>query len=225
MESGFGTLPHPLFPYLLRWRILMKLYTKPGACSTADHIALQWTGQPFEVQVMTAEEMKTPAYRAINPTGAVPAIKDGDFVLTQNAAIMGYIADSFPQAGLAGDGSPQQRATAARWLAFVNSDVHPAFSPLFAPSKFIGEEAQFDAIKTAARKRVHGVFELADKQLADHEWLAGFRSYADPYLYITLRWAEKLGIDISDLPHLVAFKQRMAADPGVPAALKAEGMS
>ena len=67
----------------------MKLYTKPGACSTADHIALQWTGQPFEVQVMTAAEMKEPAYLAINPTGAVPAIVDGDFVLTQNAAIMG----------------------------------------------------------------------------------------------------------------------------------------
>ena len=81
----------------------MKLYTKPGACSTADHIALQWTGQPFDVQVMTAAEMKEPAYLAINPTGAVPAIVDGDFVLTQNAAIMGYIADTYPQAHLAGD--------------------------------------------------------------------------------------------------------------------------
>jgi glutathione S-transferase len=201
----------------------MKLYTKPGACSTADHIALQWTGQPFDVQVMTAEAMKAPAYLAINPTGAVPAIEDGDFVLTQNAAIMGYIADSFPQARLAGDGSPQQRATAARWLAFVNSDVHPAFSPLFGPSKFIGDEAQFDAIKVAARKRVRGVFEIANKQLAGRQWLAGFRSYADPYLYITLRWADKLGIELGDLENLVAFKQRMDADPGVQAALRAEG--
>jgi glutathione S-transferase len=107
----------------------MKLYTKPGACSTADHIALQWTGQPFEVQVMTAAQMKEPAYLAINPTGAVPAIVDGEFVLTQNAAIMGYIADRHPQAQLAGDGSPQQRAQAARWLSFVNSDLHPAFHP------------------------------------------------------------------------------------------------
>ena len=45
----------------------MKLYTKPGACSTADHIALQWTGQPFDVQVMDAASMKEPAYLAINP--------------------------------------------------------------------------------------------------------------------------------------------------------------
>lgn len=203
----------------------MKLYTKPGACSTADHIALQWTGQPFDIKVMTAPEMKAPEYLAINPTGAVPAIQDGDFVLTQNAAIMGYIADRYPQAGLAGDGSPQQRAEAARWLSFVNSDVHPAFSPLFAPSKFIGDEAQYDAVRAAAHKRLRGLFEAADKRLADRQWLAGFRSFADPYLYITLRWAQGMKVDLSGLDHLAAFKQRMEADAGVQAALKAEGLA
>ncbi len=202
----------------------MKLYTKPGACSTADHIALQWTGQPFEVKVMTAAEMKTPEYLAINPTGAVPAIVDGDFVLTQNAAIMGYIADSFPQAGLGGDGSAQQRAEAARWLSFVNSDVHPAFTPLFAPGKFIADESEFDAIKAAARKRLRGLFESANQRLQGRDWLAGFRSFADPYLYITLRWAGNVGVDLSGLDNLAAFRQRMEADPGVQAALKAEGL-
>src|SRR5690606_5945995 len=121
-----------------------------------------------------ATEMKEPAYLAINPTGAVPAIVDGEFVLTQNAEIMGYIADTYPQAHLAGDGSPQQRALAAKWLAFVNSDLHPAFLPLFAPARFIGDEAQFDAMKDAARKRLRGLFESAEKQLEGREWLAGF---------------------------------------------------
>lgn len=203
----------------------MKLYTKPGACSTADHIALQWTGQPFEVQVMTAAEMKAPAYLAINPTGAVPAIVDGDFVLTQNAAIMGYIADTHPEAKLAGDGSPKQRAQAAKWLSFVNSDVHPAFLPLFAPARFIGDESQFDAVKDAARKRLRGLFESAEKQLQGRDWLAGFRSYADPYFYITLRWADGTGVDLSGLPNIAAFTQRMQADAGVKAALEAEGLN
>lgn len=173
----------------------MKLYSKPGACSTADHIALQWTGQPFELKVMTAAEMKAPEYLAINPTGAVPAIVDGDFVLTQNAAIMGYIADRYPQAGLGGDGSAQQRAEAARWLSFVNSDVHPAFTPLFAPGKFIADESEFDAIKATARKRLRGLFESANQRLEGRQWLAGFRSFADPYLYITLRWAGNVGVE------------------------------
>lgn len=203
----------------------MKLYSKPGACSTADHIALQWTGQPFDVQVMTADDMKTPEYLRINPTGAVPAIVDGEFVLTQNAAIMGYIADTYPQAQLAGDGSPQQRAQAARWLAFVNSDLHPAFHPLFGPARFIGDETQFDVVRETARKRLRGLYETAEKQLQGRDWLAGFRSFADPYFYITLRWADRTGVDLSGLPNIAAFKARMESDAGVRAALTTEGLA
>lgn len=202
----------------------MKLYSKPGACSTAPHIALQWTGQPFDVEVMTREALTSPAYLRINPAGAVPAVVDGEFALTQNAAIMGYIADRYPAARLGGDGSPQQRAEATRWLAFVNSDLHPAFVPLFNPGAFHADESQHEAIRAAARKRVRGLFARADKQLEGKQWLAGFRSFADPYLYITLRWAEAVGIDLGDLGHLLAFKQGMQADAGVQAALKAEGL-
>lgn len=203
----------------------MKLYTKPGACSTAVHIDLCWTGQPFEFQVVDADYMKSAEFRALNPSGAVPVLVDGDFVLTQNAAIVGYVADSFPQAGLAGDGSARQRAEAARWLAFVNSDLHPAFKPIFGPGNYIEDPAQHDALKAAARKRVRSLFEVADRQLAGREWLAGFRSYADPYLYITARWADRVGVDLSGLEHLAAFRARMDADAGVQQALKAEGLA
>ena len=203
----------------------MKLYTKPGACSTAIHIDLCWTGQPFEVQVMDADSMKADAFRALNPSGAVPVLVDGDFVLTQNAAIVGYIADRFPKAELAGDGSPRQRAEAARWLAFVNSDLHPAFKPLFGPAAFIEDPAQFDSVKAAARRRVRGLFESADRQLTGRQWMAGFRSFADPYLYVTLRWAGRCGIDLSDLQALAAFQARMEADPGVRHVLTAEGLA
>ncbi|AXA83585.1 glutathione S-transferase [Lysobacter oculi] len=203
----------------------MKLYSKPGACSTADHIALQWTGQPFEVEVVTATQIKEPGFLALNPAGSVPVIVDGDFVLTQNAAIMGYIADSYPDAGLAGDNSPRQRAEATRWLAFCNSDLHPSFLPLFAPGLFMSGADNYDTVKELAAKRVRKHFETADKRLGEAGgWLAGFRSFADPYLYVTMGWAKKLGIDLTGLDHLAAFHQRMSADPGVQAALKAEGL-
>jgi glutathione S-transferase len=202
----------------------MKLYTKPGACSTADHIALQWTGKPYEFEVMTREALKSPPYLAINAAGSVPAIVDGEFKLSQNAAILGYIADLHPDAHLAGDGSAQQRAEATRWLAFVNADLHPAFVPLFNPAAFHPDERQHDAIKAAARKRLRGLFERAEKQLEGRQWLAGFRSFADPYLYITLRWAGAFDIDLIGFENLAAFKQRMEADAGVQAVLKAEGL-
>lgn len=203
----------------------MKLYTKPGACSTADHIALQWTGAPFEVEVLDQAGLKSPAFLAINPAGAVPVIVDGDFVLNQNAAILGYIADTHPQAGLVGDGSARQRAEATRWLSFCNSDLHPAFTPLFAPGLFMRGAEHYDTVKEQARKRVRKHFETADQRLGETgDWLAGFRSVADPYLFVTMRWAAAMGIDLSDLAHLQAFHARMSADAGVQAALKAEGL-
>ncbi|WP_132985238.1 glutathione S-transferase family protein [Luteimonas terricola] len=202
----------------------MKLYSKPGACSTAVHIVLQWAGGPFEVEILDGPAMKAPAFLAINPAGAVPALIDGDFVLTQNAAIMGYIADTHPQAALGGDGSPRQRAEAVRWLAFVNSDVHPAFKPIFSPARYIGSDSQHDAVKTAARTMVRGLMETADKRLAGNDWLAGFRSFADPYFYMTVRWAQGTRVDMAGLDHVAAFKARMDADAGVQEALKAEGL-
>ena len=175
--------------------------------------------------MVDAATMKSEAYRTLNPAGAVPLLVDGDFVLNQNAAIAGYIADAFPAAGLAGDGSARQRAEATRWLSYVNSDLHPAFTPMFAPGKFLEDPAQHEAIKAAARLRVRGVLETAERRLQDRQWLAGFRSFADPYLYMTLRWAGGLGVDLSGLDALAAFKARMDADAGVQRALKAEGLA
>ena len=110
-------------------------------------------------------------------------------------------------------------------LSFVNSDLHPAFKPLFGPGNFIEDETQHDALRATARKRLRGLFERADKQLADRPWLAGFRSFADPYFYITLRWAAGAKIDLGGLDNIAAYKTRMDADAGVQAALKAEGLS
>ena len=201
---------------------MIKLYSKPGACSTADHIVLNWAGIPYEAKIVTASQMKEPEFLALNPAGSVPVLVDGDFVLTQNAAIMGYIADSAPAAGLTGDGSKQQRADAMRWLAYVNSDVHPAFKPIFNPGAYYPDAAQADAVKAAARANVQRVYQFAEKQLNGRDWLAGFRSVADPYLYITLRWAVAVHVDMAVLPNLLAFMRRMESDPGVEQALAAE---
>jgi glutathione S-transferase len=66
----------------------MKLYYSPGACSLADHIVLEWIGRPYETRRVSREERRSPDYLAINPAGAVPALEDEGWVLTQNAAIL-----------------------------------------------------------------------------------------------------------------------------------------
>ena len=202
----------------------MKLYTSPGACSLADHIALQWTGAPFEAQVVSREQRRQPDFLALNPDGAVPVLQNGDWVLTQNAAILNYIADKFPQAKLGGDGSPESRAEVNRWLAFVNSDLHPAFKPIFGSTSYLGDQAFIEKSQDNARKQLRGMFERDDAQLAGKDWLTGARSIVDPYLFVVTQWAKKTGVDLSGLDNLARFDARMAADPGVQAALKAEGL-
>jgi len=202
----------------------MKLYATPGACSMGDHIVLQWIGQPFELQIVPREQRQSPEFLAINPAGAVPVLEHEGWVLTQNAAILNYLADRFPDAGLGGDGTPEGRAEVNRWLSFLNSDLHPAFKPLFGATSYLDDETAIDKSKDHARKALRGLFERTDRQLAGNEWIAGRRSIADPYLFVVTQWAKKNGVDLSGLANLEAFDERMAADSGVQAAMKAEGL-
>lgn len=202
----------------------MKLYTKPGACSLSDHIALRWIGKPFDLRVMDAAGMKTPEYLALNPAGAVPVLEVDGWALTQNAAILNFLADTFPESGLGGDGTPKSRAEINRWLAFLNADVHPAFHPIFGSTRFLGDEAMIEKSKDNARQKLRGLFERLDAQLAGKDWLTGARSIADPYLFVTLRWARATQVGLSGLDNLERFFDRMRADDGVAAAMAAEGL-
>jgi len=199
------------------------LYTMPGACSLADHITLRWAGAEFDIVTLDHAALKQPEFLAINPAGAVPVLKVGDWVLTQNVAILNYIADRFPDARLGGDGSAQSRAEVNRWLGLLNADLHTSFVPLFGGSDWLGEEVA-GKLKEAAKARIRGLFERLDAQLAGQEWLTGTPSIADPYLFVVMRWALWMKFDLADLANLNAFFARMLANPGVQAAMKAEGL-
>ncbi len=203
----------------------MKLYYAPGACSLADHIVLAWTGRPYAAVAVDAKERATPEYRAMNPAGAVPVLVDGEWALTQNVAILTYLADAHPQAGLIGDGSPRSRAEVMRWLAFCNADIHPQYHPLFHGTPYLHDDAASERARTHALEVLAGLYARVDGQLGKHPWLAGqARSVADAYLYVVTRWAKKSGVAIAGLAHLLAHAQRMEADPAVQRVLAEEGL-
>ena len=193
----------------------MKLYFTPGTCALADHIVLTWIGKPFEAQKVPREERQQPWFLKLNPAGQVPVLEQDGWVLTQNAAILNYLADIYPESKLGGDGTPKSRAEINRWLAFVNSDVHPAFKPLFGSANFLEDPALIDKAKENARQNLRKLFERLDGQLAGREYLVGARSIVDPYLFVTLRWAKGNNVDLSGLDNLARFMQRMNDDPGV----------
>lgn len=204
----------------------MKLYCLPGACSLTDHIVLEWIGKPYHYQPVARDELKT-SFLKVNPSGAVPALAlDDGTILTQNIAILDYLAGLAPEAKLMGDGSALSRARVMRWLAFINADVHKNFSPLFSAARFVDGEAAQQDLKRKAAARLREQFETLDAQLEGHTWLVDdLRSVADPYLYVVLRWAQAMQLDLAGLDNLARFVRHMESDPGVQAALKAEGLA
>ncbi|MBB1593953.1 glutathione S-transferase family protein [Achromobacter sp. UMC46] len=203
----------------------MKLYYMPGACSLASHIVLEWVGKPYETHKLSREELKGPDFLKVNPLGAVPALVDGDWAVTQNASILEYIAEQAPQSNLLGDGTARARADVRRWLGFINSDIHKTFSMIFGPSRFLGDEGAQKELAGSASKLLTKLFSQLDAQLASKPYLTGDApSIADAYLYVVLRWAHAKEVDLSGQDNLAAFFKRMEADKGVQAALKAEGL-
>lgn len=203
----------------------MKLYYMPGACSLASHIVLEWLGKPYQTHKLSRDELKGPEFLKVNPLGAVPALSDGDWTVTQNAAILEYLAEQAPESGLMGDGSARSRAEVRRWLGFINSDVHKTFSMIFGASRFQGEEGAQKELAGSASKLLTKLFAQLDGQLAGKSYLVGDKpSIADAYLYVVLRWAHGKSVDLTGLDNLAAFFKRMEADKGVQAALQAEGL-
>jgi len=200
----------------------MQLYYTPGACSLADHIVLEWVGATYETIRLSRAGLKSPEYLAMNEGGTVPLLVDADLFLTEHAAILGYVADLYPDARLMGDGTPRGRAEVTRWLGFLNSELQPAFKPLVAPARPPPDEAAAVAIIEASRNRIRECLNRLDARLQGRDWLTGQRSVADPYLYVMLRWAIRLEIGLYGFANLSRFAERMYQDAGVQAAITAE---
>lgn len=202
----------------------MKLYYIPGACSLASHITLRETGADFQLDRLDNASKRTENgadFLAINPKGYVPALElDSGDVLTEGAAILQYIADRNPAAGLAPAAGSLERARLQEHLNFLASELHKAFSPLFNPK--IGE-----AEKEAAKQRVASRLDLVERTLADgRSYLLGeVFSVADVYLFVVTGWGKHFGIELGNWPRLAALCQRVAAREAVQAALQAEGLA
>ena len=198
----------------------MKLYFSPGACSLASNIALREAGVDFELSKVDPADKTASGgedFMAINPKGYVPALKlDDGTVLTENSALLPYIADLNPAAGLAAKAGTIERYRLQEWLAFINSEVHKQFSPLFNART---PEAQKEINKAALLKRLGYI----EQVLAKQDFLMGSHfSVADAYLFTVLRWAPKAGLDLAQFPAVQAFMDRVRARPTVAAAINAE---
>jgi glutathione S-transferase len=198
---------------------VMDLYFSPLACSMASRIALYEAGADvgfLEVDPRTKRLADDTDFLQVNPMGMVPVLRtDGGWLLTENTAILPWIADRFPAAEL----SPppgRQRAELQRWLGVVNSELHKAvFAPLLDPSAP-------DAVKAWTRDKAAQRFEVLQHHLANREYLLDRFSMADAYLATVLNWASYCNIDLSAWPAVDAYFRRRRKRPTVARAFAEE---
>jgi glutathione S-transferase len=200
----------------------MKLYYLTGACSLASYISLLEAGRKFEAFAVERGTKKTADgkdFNTINPKGYVPAlVLDDGSVLTENVAVLSYIATLDPAGKLAPPAGTPEFFRVVEWLAFINSELHKTVSVIFRPTTS-------DEAKQAAR--AHAVMRLGyvEKALADKPYLTGGNfTVADAYLYVVLSWQPRLALDLSGLPRVTAYFERCRARPAVQQARKEEGL-
>ena len=201
----------------------MKLFYAPGACSLSPHIVAREAGLDLQLEKVDFSSRTVgngAAYGSINPKGYVPALQldDGE-MLTEGPAIVQYLADRSPAAGLAPASGTLERYRLAEMLTYINSEIHKSYSPLFNP-------ATTAAVREERIAYLQKRYRLLEVRLSEHSYLVGERfSVADAYLFAVTRWADYLKVDLSAFPNVLAFQKRIGARPAVQAALKAEGLT
>jgi glutathione S-transferase len=195
----------------------MKLYFSPGACSRAANIVLHEAGLKAELVRVNLKEHKLVEsgadFYAINAKGYVPALVPAEGgLLTENIAILEYLGD---KGGLLAQPGDMARYHTIEWLAFISTEVHKSFSPLFNP-------AMPEAARAIYVDKLKQRFALLDKHLANREFIEGAFGLADAYAFTVLSWAAPMKIDLSGFPALAAYLERIANRASVKAAIAAE---
>ncbi len=197
----------------------MKLYFSPLACSLATRICLYEAHAAVSFEQVDLETKLTSAghdYRAVSPLGLVPVLElDDGRRLSENAAVLQYVARRFPAAALAPT-DPEEMTELQQWLSFIGSELHKAlFAPLLL--KDGSPEARRFALSLAGPR-----LDWLARQLTDRAYLLPRFTVADAYAFVVLNWSQATPIDLTVWPALLAYVARIQTRPSVARALEEE---
>jgi glutathione S-transferase len=208
----------------------MKLYYAPGACSLAPHIVLEEVGARFELSRidLAASQQNSAEFLRVNPKARVPALTDGDWILTEVPAILRYIAARHPAAGL-WPWDPREEARCAEWLAWLSSAIHVAFVHVRRAARYVSDPRAVEDVAATAKKTSRELWQAVDAKIGQGPWAIGERySVADSYLmvYWNLGRGPVYGFDMArDFPRWTEHARRLAARPAVHRAFASEGLT
>lgn len=200
------------------------LFYSPGACSLASHIALEETGRPYRaVETLLAKNQhQTPEYLAINPRGRVPALSVDGQVITENTAILTWIATAYPEAGLLpADTIPRMQCIAQ--MAWFSNTPHIFQRAKFRPHRFVDREEVYGDIRAKAVSSYWECMQEIDALIGDNHWMMGDAyTVVDPYALVFYGWGTSNGLPMHDLENYTRHKTHMLQRPAAVAVLERE---
>jgi glutathione S-transferase len=205
---------------------MLKLYYAPATCALASHITLAEAGASYTTEKIDFKinQQNSPEYLKINPKGRVPSLVTDRGILTETPAMLAYLAQSFPQAGLAPLDDAFAFAQVQALNSYLCSTVHVAHAHKMRGARWATEEISFADMKRMVPKTVGACFALIERNMLRGPWVMGeIYTICDPYLYTIALWLEGDGVDLADLPKVADHRKRMAERPAVQKALAEQG--
>ena len=202
----------------------MILYSVPGSCAFAPHVALEMAGVDYEVRLAPREEGRTAEpFFEINPKGRVPALVTPDGVLTETPAILCYIAQTYPQAKLAPTSNPWLFAQVQSFSAYLCATVHVAHAHGHRGYRWADKDASFQDMTKKVPETMGACFGLIEKEMLQGPWVMGETfSICDIYLLAIARWLEADKVDTKTLINVLDHRARMLRLPEVQKVLAEE---
>jgi glutathione S-transferase len=194
----------------------------PGTCSRVTLIALEEIGQPFMTRLSPVARATDPDFLSINPKGKVPALAIAGDLLTETPAIVTYLADLYPTAGLLPTGDPLVTNDALATMSWIAGGIHPSITRLRYPLRFCDVPGSEDRTRALAAEALRNCFELVADRLAEREWLFDRWSVVDAYLLWAWFRAVGSGMDSQGLERCAAHAARCELWPSVVRALDRE---
>jgi glutathione S-transferase len=204
---------------------MLTLYYAAHTCSLASHIALEDAGATYALKRIDFRkgEQQSPEYLEINPKARVPALVTPRGILTETPAMLAFIAQSFPQAGLAPLDDPFAFAEVQAFNSYLCSTVHVAHAHRMRGNRWAEEETSFADMRRKVPQSVGACFGLIEAHMLRGPWVMGDTyTVADPYLFTLAQWLEADGVDLSRLPRVIEHRSRMASRPSVQKAIAGE---
>lgn len=207
---------------------MLKLFYAPGTCALASHIALI-DAAPYELARLdfNKEEQRQPDYLAVNPKGRVPALVTENGILTETPAILLYIAQRFPQAGLAPLDDAFALARVQEFNNYLCATCHVAHAHLRRGYRWVdpADAAAIAAMQRRVPASVTQCFELIENDILQGPWVMGEHyTICDPYLFTLATWLEGDGADLAKLPRVLAHRKRMGERANVKRALAEQSL-